>query len=137
MKPASYSIGCLASSARGRIAQLDIHVVPYVGDRRAAVDVLDLADEIDQSVLRAAALGESKFPSRNLHHDRDEVLCPVQLEIIDLDRDGQVGDRVAQHQGIFELPLFVDRSKFAELFAGVSSPAGNPASQRARGSPRS
>ena len=43
----------LRQLGRGRVAQLDIHLVAHVGDGGAVV-VLDFADEIDQRVFGAA-----------------------------------------------------------------------------------
>ena len=64
--------------------------------------------------LRASA----KFAARNLDHYWHEILGAVQLEIIDLHRDGELRDGIAQHQRVFELPLFFGRSELAEGFAG-------------------
>src|ERR1700756_5137930 len=69
-------------------------------------------------MFRAAAFGQSKFPSRDLDNDRDEVLGPIQLEVIDLDRYGEFRDRVLEHQSIFKLAFFVGGGEFAELLAG-------------------
>ena len=50
--------GPLGQLRRGRVAQLDVHLVAHVGDGGAVV-VLDLADEIDQRVLGAAGLASA------------------------------------------------------------------------------
>ena len=66
----------------------------------------------------AAALGQRQFAARNLDHNGHEIFGAIQLEIIDLHGDGEFGDRIAQHQRIFELPLLVGGVELAELFAG-------------------
>src|SRR6185312_5922674 len=52
--------------SRGGIAEFDVHVVANVLHRASAVDVLDLADEVDQRMFRSAPLGKRKLTSRNL-----------------------------------------------------------------------
>ena len=39
--------------------------------------------------------------------DGNEVFGAVELEVIDLHRDGELGDGIAQHQRVFQLPLLV------------------------------
>ncbi len=101
-------MGRLGELGSGRVGELDVDVVADVGDRGAADEVLDLADEVDQRVLGAAALGQREFAAGDLDHDRHEVLGAVELEVIDLHGDGELGDRVVEHQRIFELALLVD-----------------------------
>ena len=48
----------------GRVGELDVHVVANIGDGGAANHVLDLADEVDERVLGASALGQCEFASR-------------------------------------------------------------------------
>ena len=102
---------------RRRIAQLDIHFVAHVADGRAEV-VLHFADEIDQRVLRAAALAPAPVPAPESSPPRHEILGAIQLEVIDLHRDGQLRDRIAQHQRVFQLPLFIRGGELGELLAG-------------------
>ena len=64
------------------------------------------------------AASASSLPG-NLDHHRHEILGAVQLEVIHLHGDGQLRDRIAQHQRVLQLPLFVGRGEFAELLAGV------------------
>ena len=64
--------------------------------------------------LRASA---SSLPG-NLHGHRHEVFGAVQLEVIHLHRDGQIGDRIAQHQRVFELAFLIGGGELAELLAG-------------------
>ena len=118
VKPVSYSIGRLASSLRGFVAQLDIHVVAHVGDGRAVV-VLDFADEIDQGMFGAAAFGQGQFTPRNLDNDGDKILRSIQLEVIDLHGDSEFGDRIVQHQRVFQLAFFVGGVELAEHLAGI------------------
>ena len=80
--------------AGGFTAQLDIHFVAHVRDGHA-VFVLHFADEVDAGVLGAAAAGQGQFAAGNLHHHRDKIFGPVQLEVIDLHHDGQVRDWIA------------------------------------------
>ena len=119
VNPESYSIGSLCQFKRCCIAQLDVHVVSNVADRKAAGLVLDLADEVDHCVLRAETLGQRQLAAGDLDHDRHEVLGAVELEIVDLHGDGQVGDGIAQHQCVFELPLLVHLVELGELLVGV------------------
>ncbi len=50
---------------------------------------------------------------------RHEILRAIQLEVVDLHRDGQIGDGIVQHQRVFKLPLLVDIVEFAELLVRV------------------
>ena len=100
------------------VAQLDIHLVAHVGDGHAVV-VFDLAGEIEKGAFRATAFGQSQFAPGDFHDDWNEVLSPVHLEVIDLHGDGELCDRVLQHQGIFKLPFFVSSSELAEHLAGI------------------
>ena len=54
----------------------------------------------------------------NLHGDRHEVLGAIELEVVHLHRDRDVGDRVLQHQRFFELPLLVGVGEAAERLVG-------------------
>ena len=81
-----------------------------------AVVVLHDADEIDQRLLCAAGAREGQFAAGNLDGDRDEVFGAVQLEEIDLHRDREVRDGIAQHQRFFELSFLIRRREFIEVF---------------------
>ena len=70
-------------------------------------------------VLGAAAFGQGQFAPRNLDNDGNEVLRPIQLEVIDLHRDSEFGDRIVQHQRVFKLALLVGGVEFAEHLAGI------------------
>ena len=70
-------------------------------------------------------LGKSEFAAWNLDRERNEVLGAVQLKVVHLHGDGQFGNRVAQHQRIFELPFFVSRVELAELLCPRNIPVGN------------
>jgi len=70
-------------------------------------------------MLRAALLGQRKFASGNLDDDRHEVFRVVKLEVVDLHRDGQLGDGIAEHERIFELALLIGDSELAEDLACV------------------
>ena len=61
---------------------------------------------------------QRQFAARNLDRDRHKILGAVQLEVIHFHRDGQVGDRVAQHQRVFELPFLIGGGELVERLAG-------------------
>ena len=119
MKPASYSIGRLANSAAVASLSLMLTLSRTLRDGNAAVDVLDLADKVDQGVFGAAAFGKRQFAPWNLHHDGNKIFGAIQLEVIDLHRDGEFGDGILEHQRVFELPFFIGGGELAEFFAGV------------------
>ena len=81
--------------------------------------VLDLADKVDERVLRAASLGERQLAAGNLDDDGHEILGAVELEVIDLHGDGELGDGIVEHERVFELALFIDGGELAELLVGV------------------
>ncbi len=70
-----------------------------------------------ERMLRAALLRQRQLAARNLHHDRHKVFRPIQLEVVDLHRDGQIGPRIAQHQRVFQLPLLVRGVELAQHLA--------------------
>ena len=72
-------------------------------------------------MLRAGFLRQHEFVSRNLDRKRHEILGLVELEVIQLHRNGELGDGIAEHQGFFELPLLIRGGEFAELFVGIIS----------------
>ncbi len=113
-------MGRLASSAAVSPLSLMSTLSRMLLDR-GSVLVLHFADEIDHRALGAAAPRQRQFAARNLHHHRHEIFGAVQLEVIHLHGDGQVGDGVAQHQGVFELPLFVRGGELIEFLAGEIS----------------
>jgi hypothetical protein len=43
----------------------------------------------------------------------------ILLEVVQLHRDRDLGDRIAEHQRLFELPLLVRGGEFAEFLVGV------------------
>src|SRR5689334_8716452 len=91
------------------VSQLDIDLIANVGDRSAEV-ILDLSDEIEERVFSAALLGQRQFAARNLNHQRNEILGPVELEIIQLQGDREFGNGVSQHERVFELSLLFHRA---------------------------
>ncbi len=115
----SYSMGRRASSAAVASESLMLTLSRTLRDGGAADQVLDFADEVDQGVLGAAALGEGKLAAGDLDDDGDEVLGAIELEVIDLHGDGKIGDRVLKHQRVFELALLVDRGEVAEFLVSV------------------
>ena len=64
--------------------------------------------------LRAAAPRERQLAAGNLDRDRHEVLGAIQLEVVHLHRDRDVGDRILQHQRVFELALLVRGGELRE-----------------------
>ena len=50
-------------------------------------------DEVDERVLVAAALGQRQFAARNLDDDGNKIFGAIELEVIDLHGDGELGDR--------------------------------------------
>ncbi len=70
-------------------------------------------------VIEPAAARQRQFAPRDFHGQRHEVLGTVQLEIVDLHRDGEFRDRIAQHQRFLELSFLVRGGKFREHLAGV------------------
>ena len=103
----------------GCVGELDVDVVAHIGDGGAADHVFDFADEVDQRVLGAAALGQGELAAGNLDDDGHEIFGAIELEVIDLHRDGELGHGILEHQRVFQLALFVDGGKFAELLVGV------------------
>ena len=55
----------------------------------------------------------------NFDHDGHEIFGAIELEVIDLHRDGKLGDRVVEHQRVFKLALLVDGGELAEFLVGV------------------
>ncbi len=51
--------------------------------------------------------------------DGNEILGAIELEVIDLHGDGELGHGILEHQRIFKLALLVDGSEFAEFLVGV------------------
>ncbi len=96
-----------------------IDLIAHIRYGCAANKILDLADEIDARVFSAAAPGESKLTARNLYDDRNEVLGAVELEVINLHGDGQIGDGIFQHQGFFKLALAIDFIEFLEYLVRI------------------
>jgi hypothetical protein len=103
----------------GGVRELDVDVVADIGDGVPPTEVLDFADEVDERVLGAAALGQGQLAAGNLDDDGDEVLGAIELEVIDLHGDGELGDGVFKHERVFKLALFVDGGELAELLVGV------------------
>ena len=83
------------------------------------IKILDLADKIDQRMLGAAALGQRQLAARNLHDDGNEILGAVELKVIDLHGDGEIGDRIFQHQRVFKLALVVHVVELVELLVRI------------------
>src|SRR5438034_633236 len=69
--------------------------------------------------LSAAPPRQRQLAARNLHHHRHIILRAVQLEVIHFHCDGEVGNRIAQHQRIFQLPLLVRGRELGELLTRV------------------
>src|SRR3984885_2585407 len=103
----------------GRVRELDVDVVADIGHRGAADQVFNFADEVDQGMLGAATLGQGELAAGNLDNDRHEIFRPVELEVIDLHRDGELGDGILEHERVFELTLFIDGVEVAELLIRV------------------
>ena len=117
VKPVSYWIGRDASSRRSESLSLMSSLSRTFWMRDAEV-VLHLADEVDERALRAAAARQRQLAARNLHRHRHEVLRAIQLEVVHLHRDRDVGDRVLEHQRLFELTLALHA---VDCFANVLS----------------
>ena len=100
------------------VGERNVEPIANISLRRAGL-VLNFANEIDQRMFRAAFFRQSQFAAGNLHHDRREVLGPVDLEVIHFERDGELRDRVARHERVLELPLFVRCREFAEDFIRI------------------
>ena len=100
-------MGRLGQFRRGGVAQLDVTLSRTLLTVMPPVVVFDLGNEIDQRVLGAESLGQREFASGNLHHDRHEIFGAIELKIIDLHGNGQVGDRVAEHERVFKLPFLI------------------------------
>ena len=115
----SYSMGRRASSAAVASVSLMLTLSRTLRDGGAADQVFDFADEVDQRVLGASALGQGEFAARDLDNDGDEIFGPVELEVIDLHGDRKLGDRILEHERVFQLALFVDCGKAAELLVSV------------------
>ncbi len=93
---------------RSFVRELDVDVVAHIGDGGAADKILDFADEVDQGVLGAAALGQRKLATGNLDDDGHEIFGAIELEVIDLHGDGEIGNGIFEHERIFKLALLVD-----------------------------
>ena len=78
-------------------------------------------------------LGEGELAAGDLDDDGDEVLGAIELEVVDLHGDGELGDGVAQHERVFELALLVGGGELAELPCRRSSPGGSRGWRRAAG----
>ena len=74
---------------------------------------------------RAAPPRQRELAAGNLDRHRHEILGAIQLEIVHLHRDGDVGDRVLQHQRVLELALLVGRRELRERLVGeIALPIG-------------
>ncbi len=107
-----------AELARRFLTEPDVQFVADVL-HRVAVAVLDLTDEVDECPGGAAALRQFELAAWDLHGDRHEVLGAIELEVVHLHRDRDVGDRVVQHQRFLELPLLVGVGEAAERLVRV------------------
>ena len=117
VKPVSYSMGRLANSAA--VASLSL-MFTLSRTFETVVPKSSLISPMKSISVCSAPprLASASSRARNFHHDGDEILGAIQLEVIDLHRDGELRDRVVQHQRVFELPLFIGGGELAELFAG-------------------
>ena len=68
--------------------------------------------------MRAAAASQEQLTPGNLDRNRNEVLGAIQLKVVHLHRNRDVGDRVFQQQRILELPLLVRCREFCEGLVG-------------------
>src|SRR5262249_23758412 len=100
--------GTLGEFRRRYIGEFDVGFVAYVLDRRSEL-ILDFTDEIDEGALVATFAGECELAAGDFDGYRDEVFGTIELEVIDLHRDGQVGDGIAQQKCVLELSFLVDR----------------------------
>ena len=84
--------GPLGQLGGGRVAQLDVHLVAHVlmvVPYSSLISPMKSISVCSAPPLRASA---SSLPGI-FTDDRHEILGAVQLEVIDLHRDGQLGDR--------------------------------------------
>src|SRR5207247_11313875 len=103
----------------GRFAtEFHVHFVAQILNSGAAF-ILHFADKIDECALGTSGASEHELAAWNLDGDRNKVLRAVQLEVIHFHCDGEVGDRIAQHQSVLELPFFIGCSEFVERLARV------------------
>ena len=70
--------------------------------------------------VRAAPprLASASFAAGNLYRHRHEVFGAIELEVVHLHGDRDVGDRVLEHQRLFELALLVRGRELRELLVG-------------------
>ena len=73
-----------------------------------AVGVLHLDEDVERQALRATSPGQLELAAGNLDSNRDEILGSRHLEVVQLQRDGDIRDRVLEHQRVFELALTLD-----------------------------
>ncbi len=118
VNPVSYWIGCVDQPLRVRRGQRHLDPIAHVPLRRA-VGVLHLDEHVERQALRTAAPGQLELAAGNLGGHRDEILRPRDLEVVQLQGDRDVGDRVLEHQRFFDLPLALDAVLLRPLLVGV------------------
>src|SRR6202011_3169165 len=89
-------------------AQFNAYGVAHIGDN-AAARIEDLADEVEFRCIGASTARRGDFRSGYFYRPRHKELVANQPEIIDLERQRQVGDGIAQQERLLELPLLVGR----------------------------
>ena len=116
--PVSYWIGCVIRRSALAARQRHLNPIAHVPLRRA-VRILHLEEDVEGQGLRTTAPGQLELAAGNLGGHRDEILRPRHLEVVQLQRDGDVGDRVLEHQRFFELALALDAVLLLPLLVRV------------------
>ena len=122
-----------AGELRGAVfVELDRDAVAHAGGQ-APVRVAHLADEIELGGFAAALARQLDVGAGDLHRDGHEVAVARQAEVVHLERQREVGDRVAQHEGFLKLVLLVGGGELPELLGGEVAAAVIELRLRARG----
>ena len=133
VKPVSYSRLRLDSWPGAFAFQLDGDLVAD-GALQGAALILHLADEVEAGAFGAALARELDIAAGDLHGDGDEVAVFGEAEVIDLDGEAEVGDRVAEHDGFLQLALAIGRGELTELLGGeVTAAVVEPGGEFLRG----
>src|ERR1039458_2695396 len=114
--------GLVGQLRGGFTGHADVGLVADVGDG-SAVFVFHFTDEFDDRALRAAFARQRQLAAWNLSYHWDKVLGGIELEIVDLHGDGDLGHGVGHHQGVLQLAFHVRGSEIIKGLVGDVSHA--------------
>ena len=117
MKPALYWKLLLPALSGVVLIQLDLDEIAHVADDVLLL-VLNLADEIELRTLAPPLAASVDHRARNLHRNRHEISGRRHAEIIDLQRQRQVRDRIARRDRFLQLLLLILAVHLAPDFGG-------------------